>query len=199
MKSSALCMEFSISLEKESDESVLAASLKKPSLFRVLLERYEAAFLRKAYGVLHDWEDAADVVQETFIRIYKYADTFSKREGIQFKSWAYKILMNTAFTRYTKTKKSAVVSSDFLMDEDAFEHHDGGENSELQDSIRSVIGKMPSHLASVLQAHYLDGKSYEDIVREQNITLAALKMRMFRARQMFKKQFELEASFKNER
>ena len=91
-----------------SDEELLARSERHPSLFAAIVERYQAAFLRKASQVVGDQEEARDVVQETFVKIYRYAGRFEKQEGASFSSWAYKILMNTSFTHYQKRKRAAL-------------------------------------------------------------------------------------------
>jgi RNA polymerase sigma factor (sigma-70 family) len=183
--------------KNSKDEEVLRASLDNPELFRVLIERYENAFLRKANGVLHDWEDATDAVQDTFIRIYKYSDKFIKREGVEFKSWAYKILMNTSFTHYTKLKKRRgdVEYSDEIAANVPDQNDRFFDRLELTDSIDIVLAKMPDNLAEVLRAHYLDGRSYKDISNDLDITETALKMRLYRARQIFKKHFTAGAGF----
>jgi len=170
------------------DEVVLKAAIEDPRLFRVLLDRYEAAFLRKAQTVVHDWELSADVAQETFIRIYKYANTFAKREGVEFKSWAYKILMNTAFTYYAKKEKERgwIEYSDAIQLPETPSANRSFERLELTDAVNLILNRMPLKLATVLKAHYLEGKSYGDISKEQEISIAALKMKMYRARQEFR-------------
>src|SRR3990167_929061 len=91
--------------EQVPDEEILRKSLRDPSQFKILVARYQEPFLRKAWGIVRKQEDAEDIVQEAFVKIYRYGANFQKRAGIQFKSWAYKILMNTAFTHYQDIKK----------------------------------------------------------------------------------------------
>src|SRR3989338_3896350 len=88
-----------------SDEELLQLSKLKPWLFGKLVERYQAAFLRKALNIVRDPRDAEEVVLDTFTKIYVHADSFVPQSGAQFSSWAYRILMNTAFTRYQKLIK----------------------------------------------------------------------------------------------
>ncbi len=88
-----------------SDEELLVRSKHHPELFAILLERYEAAFLRKARSIVRIPEDAEEVVQDTFTRIYLYADKYEKQDGASFSSWGYTILTRLAFTRYQKLKK----------------------------------------------------------------------------------------------
>lgn len=175
------------------DEAVLAASLKHPSLYAIILERYEAPFTRKAKTIIRDEDAVMDAVQETFVRIYRYAGRFTKREGVAFKSWAYKILMNTTFTHYARLKRDASVSLEDGALNDADHAYDDSAKTEMQESVQSVLGKMPGEVAVLLRAHDLEGKPYEIIAKEQGLTLTALKMRLFRARKIFKKQFLAEA------
>jgi len=59
------------SLEGLKDEVLLASAQESPHLFAILVDRYQAAFLRAAQRVVHRREDAEDIVQEAFLRIYK--------------------------------------------------------------------------------------------------------------------------------
>jgi len=116
---------------------------------------------------------------------------------VEFKSWAYKILMNTAFTHYIKIKKQrGVIEYSDTIAVDVPEQNDRFfEKLELTDSVDKVLAEMPPKLAAVLRDHYLKGKSYKDIAQELSITTAALKMRLYRARQVFKKHFKIQASY----
>ena len=64
---------------------------KDPELLGVLIDRYEAAFLRKARSILYSPEEAEEAVQDVFTRIYVYADRYQPQEGASFSSWAYAI------------------------------------------------------------------------------------------------------------
>src|SRR4051812_18052933 len=91
--------------EGRSDEELLALSVSHPSLFALLVRKYEQPFLRKALSIVKGQEEAEDVVQEAFTKIYINAAKFKKQEGAQFSSWGYRILINTALTHYAKKKK----------------------------------------------------------------------------------------------
>ncbi|MBI4991808.1 MAG: RNA polymerase sigma factor [Candidatus Harrisonbacteria bacterium] len=172
------------------DEEILRLSQDDPSYFSLLVDKYQAAFLRKALGVLRNQEESEDIVQETFAKIYRYGHKFKKEEGIEFKSWAYKILMNTAFTHYQKLKKSGsnVEYLDPLLYEDTLEeNHDLATIHDAKSAVQEVIAKMPEHLGRVLKYYYLDDKSYADICKLEKISIPTLKMRLFRAKRLFKK------------
>lgn len=173
------------------DEEILLASLKKPALFKVLVDRYEEAFIRKAADILKSREEAEDIVQETFVKIYLNGKKFKKVEGIEFKSWAYKILVNTAISRYRKVnKKWQTESADPLDLELASERNLSTEDIVLESETKSVtadlISSLPKPLARLVSLYYIEDKSYKDIAKEELMTIPALKMKLFMAKKMLK-------------
>jgi RNA polymerase sigma-70 factor (ECF subfamily) len=174
------------------DEQILYFALKDPSYFTILVDKYQIPFLRKALGIVRKKEEAEDIVQETFVKIYRYADKFEKQKGIEFKSWAYKILMNTAFTHYQNLKKN-IGTVEYLdpvlyEDDEKFgEEHDLTAINDAKSAVKKVIEMMPEHLARVLKLYYLDDKSYADICKTEKISIPTLKMRLFRAKRIFQK------------
>lgn len=173
------------------DEEVLAASLKEPAIFEILVERHHDPLLRAALRIVRNREESEDIVQEAFVKIYKNADKFEKLEGIEFKSWAYKITINTAITHYRKLKRGGEMLAEDpaifqLPDEEKFETRFSFA-ADAKAIVVSVLDKMPVHLKSVLARYYIEDKSYKTIAEEENISIPTLKMRLFRAKRLFKK------------
>ena len=173
------------------DEEILAASLVKPAIFKVLVDRYQEAFLRKAGDILKSQEEAEDIVQETFVKIYLNGKKFKKVEGIEFKSWAYKILVNTAISRYRKvSQKWQDESVNPLELELASERNLSTQDIVLESETKSItaslISRLPKPLARLVSLYYIEDKSYKDIAKEESMTIPALKMKLFRAKKMLK-------------
>lgn len=176
-----------------SDEEVLALSVNRPGLFVVLVRKYEAPFLRKARDIIKDEHEAQDIVQEAFIKIYLNASKFKKQEGAQFSSWGYRILINTALTHYAKKKKSWGREAD--LDEEIWalipdKNLKQFEKQELADLVASVLSRMPEPMAKALSSFFLDGKSQEEIAKEEGLSVGAVKTRVHRAKAEFRKVFE---------
>ena len=66
---------------QQSDEEILALSVKYPDAFSALLDRYQEAFLRKAFTVVRSREDAEDIFQDAFTKIYLNAARFKVQIG----------------------------------------------------------------------------------------------------------------------
>src|SRR3989338_1350472 len=174
------------------DEKILELSFQDPSYFTILVDKYEDAFMRKALGVVRKQEEAEDIVQETFVKIYKYGHKFTKQAGVEFKSWAYKILMNTSFTHYQDLKKSFAnteYKDPMLYDEEIqlVDNVDVAAISDAKNTVTNVIAKMPEHLGRLLKLYYLEDKSYENICKIEKLSVTTLKMRLFRAKRLFQK------------
>jgi RNA polymerase sigma-70 factor, ECF subfamily len=174
-------------LDSLTDEEVLVLSIKTPSYFRVIMNRYEAAFFRKARAILGPREEVADAVVETFSKIYLKADRFRPQPGASFKSWAYKILVNTTFTYYRRLQSAALAVS---LD-DTFWMGIGYEPMEkesLRDLVLTTLARLPEALARILRMQFLEDRPQKEIARREGISLAAAKTRIHRAKKEFKKQ-----------
>lgn len=178
------------SLKDIADEEILARSVTNPNLFAILVERYEEAFLRKVRRILGGREEAIDVVQEAFTKIYLNAHRFEKQEGAQFSSWGYKILLNTTFTYYKKLQKkdgAGVRLEDEIWALFPDESLRGAEKGEVRDLVASIISRMPESLAKVLTLHFLEDKPQKEIADEEGVSVSAIKTRIHRAKKEFKK------------
>ena len=175
-------------LQDTTDEEILRLSRKHPDAFEVLVGRYEDAFLRKAKSILWNGEDAEEVVQDTFTRIYVYADRYSAQEGASFSSWAYTILTRLAYTRYSKLAKLRGRTQE--LEPEAFERL--SDQSDFRDSLSVTnevlvaLSRLPESAARVLRLQFLEGKTQEEIAEIEGSTVSAVKTRVHRAKKLFK-------------
>ena len=184
-------------VEEKTDEEILALSIYEPEHFRILLERYQDAFLRKAISILKNKEDAEEITQEAFSKIYLYADKFTVQEWASFSSWGYRILMNTAFTRYQKLKRDWNALQklepeiyEMLPDTKTQQF----EKLEMSDYVVSILSEIPEQLARILNKHFIEGKPHKDIAEEEGISVGAVKTRVHRAKEAFRKQMEKQGN-----
>ena len=171
------------------DEEILQLSVSRPSVFEVLVERYQAPFLRKAHKILRSREDAEDAVQEAFTKIYLNAGRFQTQERCQLRSWGYKILMNTCFTLYEKRKRRTG-SRTYMEDEMLFnlaDKEDDGKENELRDLAASLLANLPKHMHRVLHLHFIMGYRQREIADMEGETVGAVKTRIFRAKEELRK------------
>lgn len=181
-----------------SDEELLRRSKNEPWLFALLVDRYEAAFLRKVGAIVRDPRDAEEIVLDAFTKIYVHADSYVPQSGAQFSSWAYRILLNTAFTRYQKLVKEG---QRFTIFDPEFEQLVGEKKehsgfNEVADGVERILARLPEHFSYVLRLHYLEHWSHEDISKTTDEKVGTIKARIHRAKEAFRKESkdtELEA------
>ncbi|MBP6860271.1 MAG: sigma-70 family RNA polymerase sigma factor [Candidatus Pacebacteria bacterium] len=178
--------------DPRSDEEILRASARNPELFRILVRRYEAAFTRKALTILRVPEDAEEVVQDTFTRIYLYADRYQAQEGAKFSSWAYTILTRLAFTRYQSMKKrrTGTVPLDPEHYESLRDTDDFVETLTHKDEVIAALASLPESASRVLTLQFLEGKTQEEVAEVEGSSVPAVKTRVHRAKKLFKQAYD---------
>ncbi len=179
-----------------SDEAILRASRMDPEVFAVLVDRYEVAFMRKAMSILRVPEDAEEVVQDAFTRIYLYADRFKAQEGASFSSWGYAILIRLSFTRYQKMKKSR--SRTMALDPETFERLPDQvtfiEDLTIRDEVIMALSRLPETSARILRLQFIEGKSQEEIALSEKASVSAVKTRVHRAKKLFREAIAYDGS-----
>jgi len=174
-------------LSSLSDEALLEQALSTPSVFEVLLARYQKEFLERAMYVVKSRDEAEDVVQDAFVRIYRFAPRFKAEHG-SFRSWAMTILMNVARTRYQKQAKGWVRNVELSN-----EHYESlaapSEKDALlaHDALERALTLLPEDISRLLRWAFIDGLSYEEIGEREGISAGAVKTRVHRAKKALKK------------
>ncbi len=176
--------------EDRSDEELLALSIATPSLFALLVRKYEQPFLRRAMSIVREKEAAEDIVQEAFTKIYMNANKFKKQDGAQFSSWAWRILINTALTHYQKRKRRGEQQTE--LDDEIWalipdKNLRQFEKKEFTDEVASVLSRMPEPMSRALASFFLEGKSQEEMAQEEGVSVGAIKTRVHRAKKEFEK------------
>ncbi|OGZ94883.1 MAG: hypothetical protein A2633_02305 [Candidatus Sungbacteria bacterium RIFCSPHIGHO2_01_FULL_47_32] len=168
------------------DEVILEASQRDPRLFEILVRKYQAPFFRTALRVVHNRQDAEDVVQEAFLKIYSKARLFKKREGASLKSWIYAVLVNTAISHIRKHKQAKLkelqwdpVLDSVLPDPEGLQEI---EKREVQSVLAGILTELPTELRAVLEMRYFEDESYKTIAARTNISLENVKIRIHRAK-----------------
>jgi RNA polymerase sigma-70 factor (ECF subfamily) len=172
------------------DDKILIESQSSPWLYEILVERYQEPFLRKVRGIVRNPLDAEEVVQDAFTKIYINANKYEPQSGAKFSSWAYRILLNTAFTRYQKLVKEnqrfVAIDPEYEQLYGEMKEHVGFEYK--RDGIERILERLPGHFALVLKLHYLERWSHQDIAEHTNENVGTIKARIHRAKAAFRKE-----------
>jgi RNA polymerase sigma-70 factor (ECF subfamily) len=147
-----------------------------------------------AYRMARNAEDAEDLVQETYLKAFKYYDKFE--EGTNFKAWLFKILKNTFINRYRK-KQQEPIQSAFDDIEDAFEAQVRSEPGTriaspeeqalagvLDEHVQEALDTLPSDYRMVVILADLEDFSYKEIADILEIPVGTVMSRLYRGRRI---------------
>jgi len=185
-----------------SDNELLALSVKKPSVFVEFVQRWRPRLFARAARAMGNSDDAEDVVQETLVRVYKYAHRYAEQEGSDFSSWVYAIFYNVVKTsQRRRARRSIFVSASQLGDEKEFSEFGISEPSFVDrlldvDQAASILARLPATVASLLRHHVLEGKSYQELARQEGVSVGAIRVRLHRARRSFHETLEQQEAVK---
>jgi RNA polymerase sigma-70 factor, ECF subfamily len=159
--------------------------------FEQLVKRYDRKLFRIAHSVTHNREDSQDAVQEAFLKAYQHLGDF--RGDSQFSTWLIRITLNQSLMKLRKQRRTREVSLDevFGTDEDVLPREviDWAPNaeelysvSELRDILIKTIEELRPILRAVFVLQDLEGLSTDQTAEVLNLSHAAVKSRLWRAR-----------------
>ncbi|MCC6290644.1 RNA polymerase sigma factor [Candidatus Nomurabacteria bacterium] len=171
----------------QSDEALLARSIGEPQCFAELVARYEPAFFRKGRNIIKDEDVLTDAVQDALVKIYLNARKFQARPGASFRSWAYRIFLNTCFTVYRREKREkeffSTLDPELLAlapDEKILSH----ESRWAFNDLLVLISRLPKILRRVAELHLVEGYSQEEVARLEGASIGTIRTRLHRARKL---------------
>lgn len=151
-----------------------------------LVERYKDAIHRLAFRILRHANDAEDATQEAFVRAYVALDSYNPQ--YRFYTWLSTIAQHVCF-RTLRSRDWRIVSFEPALVKAQRAHvEDGPEigllTRERDEVIRGLVDGLPDKYRQVLILRHWHELSYEEIARVTEVSIAAVKTRLHRARQM---------------
>lgn len=162
--------------------------------FNQLFSRYEGYLYRLCYKYLGNKEDALDMMQEIFLKVFRSIQQFE--EDRDFLPWLKRIAVNTCLNHHRDEAKARHLSLDLETEAgwSFYESLPADEQVEEQvigqitaESLREGINLLPPAARMVLVMHYMDGASCQEIAAAMDQPLGTVKNNLFRARAMLKK------------
>ena len=157
---------------------------RQTNAFAVLVDRYKDLVYTLALRMVKNREEAEEVSQDTFIKVFKSLERF--KGDSKFSTWIYKVAYNTCLDRIKKYKKAQLsVPIDAITEKDVKTVDtalDILEKQEKQEAIQRCIELLPSDDAFLLTLFYFEEQSIEEIANIINLTPNNVKVKLFRSR-----------------
>lgn len=164
-------------------------------LFTTLVGRYEKRLINYVYRITHRYEEAHDLAQEIFVKVYLALDRYDPK--YQFSTWLFRIAQNSAIDALRKKSISEVPLARPVTDEESSgkerEFADDGispyralKNKQLSAAIDKAVEQLPSDYRELIQLRHFAELSYEEIASMKKLPLGTVKNKLFRARNLLK-------------
>jgi RNA polymerase sigma-70 factor (ECF subfamily) len=150
--------------------------------FAELVRSHQSRVFNMAYRFSRDRQDAEDLTQEVFLKVWKYAQTFKGKSA--FSTWLYRLAVNTCLN--DRQKKKIDPEPLPLLGEFAAETNAAGAEiitRERENLLNKALNGLPVRQKMALILANFEGKSYEEIAAVMEVSVSAVETLLFRARQ----------------
>jgi RNA polymerase sigma-70 factor, ECF subfamily len=178
---------------RNSEEAALVRRVQARDelAFREIVERYQAKVFSIIYGILRNHNDAEDIAQQVFSKIYFSIQNFDFRSSLL--TWIYKITVNECYDYLRKKRVRKLVYESDFTEEDAQRMQnteaatDQGPAVDTQlarkDLVLKLLAKLSAEDRSLLMLKEVEGHSVEELAQMTGMNENTIKVKLFRARQ----------------
>jgi RNA polymerase sigma-70 factor (ECF subfamily) len=165
----------------------------------LLISRYKRSVYKFAYSLSRNYDDAADIAGQVFVRLYENIHTF--RNDSHFTSWLFCIVRNVYVDTCIRAPHRSHVSLDDGMEyqgdllfreivDPAPTPEARSINSERHELLSTAIRHLPEYQRKMMVMYHAENRSYEEIARLTGLSLGTVKSRLSRARQMLRERLD---------
>ncbi|ABB23508.1 sigma-70 family RNA polymerase sigma factor [Pelodictyon luteolum] len=183
----------------EQKKTILTAEeQKKQSEFQTEAVVHLNALYNYALHLTMNPDDANDLVQETYLKAYKFFSSFER--GTNCKAWLFKILKNNYINRFRKnSREPGKVDYDLIKDfyhtikdtrRDSSETETDYFHALLHEEVYTALQSLPEEFREVIQLCDIEGFTYEEIANMVESPIGTVRSRLYRGRKLLREQLE---------
>jgi len=156
--------------------------------FNEIVDRYKDRLMNAIYRMIQSEQEAEDIVQETFLRVYQHRKSFDFRHC--FSTWLYTIALNLARNELRKRKRFKFFD---IFDMQGHENEIAVEMklpSNLPNVLEQAITSLPEKYKMAFILRDVQEQPYEEVAKIMNIPLGTVKSRVNRARALLREKLK---------
>jgi len=178
---------------RTSEEALLVRRVqaKDEMAFREIVERYQTKVFSIIYGILRNHNDAEDIAQQVFAKIYFSIGNFDFRSSLL--TWIYKITVNECYDYLRKKRVRKLVYESDFSEEDALQMENSNtavdanvpvdKTLERQDLLLKLLSKVSEEDRMLMLLKEVEGHSVEELAQMTGMNENTIKVKLFRTRQ----------------
>ncbi|MGB0720490.1 MAG: RNA polymerase sigma factor [Bdellovibrionales bacterium] len=167
--------------------------------FAALVERHTQMFFSAAYRVCASVQEAEDIVQDAFLKLWSRPQAFDPAKGVKFTTWFYRVVTNVAIDAARKKKPHTGTDViDFMADQGAMAD-DVLIADEDQAALEAAIQDLPERQKLALNLCFYEGLSNKDAAEVLGVGVKALESLIMRAKTTLKDRFAVNEERNAER
>ncbi|MBF0536641.1 MAG: sigma-70 family RNA polymerase sigma factor [Nitrospirae bacterium] len=164
------------------DEAILARIVDgEEGAFAELVRRHSQRFYRIAYRFSASREDAQDIVQEAFLRLWQRPHLFKANRKTRFTTWFYRVVINLCID-YNRRPKTSALTDDMDIPGTGIAQDAAIDNRERQAYLERAISELPLRQRMALNLCFYEGVSNKDAAAIIGVSLKALQSLLMRAK-----------------
>jgi RNA polymerase sigma-70 factor (ECF subfamily) len=156
------------------------------SAFATLVDRHRTGLINFIYRMNSNANDAEDLAQETFLKVYRSADKYGGNG--KFRQWLFRIARNLFIDRYRRESRMKPVAPESMPEEIAHDAESG-----QREEVLTHLNKMSERDRSLLVLAHMENFSYDEIAETLGVSLKSVSVGLSRARGRFRKIVESHA------
>lgn len=173
----------------ETDESLMGRVMHgDQQAFATIVRRHSKLFFSAAYRMCHEEQEAEDIVQEAFMKLWNKPESFDAEKGVKFTTWFYRVVTNLAIDKVRRRKTQASPEVLDFIEDSTPRADDALVARQQQIEVERAISALPERQKAALNLCFYEGLSNKDAAEILGVGVKALELLLMRAKKTLREE-----------
>jgi len=167
-----------------NDESLLRHVKKHDhQAFSILVHRHSRYFYNCAYRIVMNVQEAEDIVQDSFLKLWDKPTMWKEGRGAKFTSWFYKIVMNLSLDNLRKNKHTKPMENEYIYQSNEIGQFEKLNRTQEQISLDKALKELPEKQFMALNLCFYEEVKRKEAAEILGVSIKALESLLMRAKE----------------